>query len=126
MIVAIIGGILLGLISVLYLLLGLGAPLGYLAWGGKHRKTLPKQLRVQSLLSIPAQLFAIYVLLRLGNVFSEPTSIFIFIVFGYIFMIFFTINIVMNLVSRSVIEKAVMTPITIYIVFAFIYVLFIG
>ena len=124
MIIAISGASLLFLVSILYLLLALGKPLGFLAWGGKHVTTLPKELRIQSAVSIPAQLFATYVLLKLGGVFSNDISILI-IVFGYIFMGFFLINTFMNALSKSNYEKFIMTPIAFWICLSFVYVLFI-
>lgn len=69
MFISISGSILLFFITILYFLLALKAPLGYLAWGGKYKGVLPDNLRVQSALSIPAQLFAIYILLNLSSVF---------------------------------------------------------
>lgn len=125
MIIAISGAILLFSVSVVYLLLAVGKPLGYLAWGGAHLHELPKELRIQSAVSIPAQLFAIYVLLKLGNVFTNQGGT-IILVFGYVFMIFFLINIVFNALSKSIYEKYIMTPIALWISLCFIYVLFIG
>ena len=124
MIIAFSGAILLFSISVLYLLLALGKPLGYLAWGGNHLQKLPKELRIQSAVSIPGQLFAIFVLLKLGIVFTNQGGIFI-LVFGYVFMIFFLINTVLNVLSKSNYEKYIMTPIALWIALCFAYVLFI-
>lgn len=124
MFISIIGSILLFFIAILYFLLALKAPLGHLAWGGKYKGVLPDNLRVQSALSIPAQLFAIYILLNLGSVFSEQPSTFIE-VFGYIFMVFFFINTLMNLMSKSKYEKIIMTPLAFWIFFSFLYLLII-
>jgi len=123
MIIAISGAVLLVFVSVLYVLLALGKPLGYLAWGGKHLNALPKELRVQSAVSIPAQLFATFVLLKLGAVFSDKSSV-IVLIFGYVFMSFFLINTVMNALSKSNYERFIMTPIALWICLCFAYVLF--
>ena len=124
MIIAFSGAILLFAISILYFLLSLGKPLGYLAWGGKYFQELPKELRIKSAVSIPGQLFAIYILLKLGNVFTIQDEI-IILVFGYVFMIFFLINTVLNVLSKSNYEKYIMTPIALWIALWFAYVLFI-
>lgn len=124
MVFAIGGAILLVAISILYVLLFLGKPLGFLAWGGKYPDVLPDKLRFQSLVSIPAQLFAAFILLSLANVFSNDTSNLITI-FAYIFMVFFFINTIMNLLSSSFYEKTIMTPVAFWIFFSFVYMLFI-
>ena len=118
------GAVLLLCISVLYLFLAMGQPLGYLAWGGKHMKSLPQSLRVQSAVSIPAQLFAAFVLFKLGGVLSS-SDLSLLRIFGYIFMVFFLLNTVMNLLSKSQYERWIMTPIALWIAFSFIYVLWI-
>lgn len=117
------GAVLLICISLLYLSLAFGKPFGFLAWGGKHMKSLPQPLRIQSAVSIPAQLFAAYVLLKLGGVLSS-SDLGVLTVFGYIFLAFFLINTLMNALSKSRYEQWVMTPIALWISFSFIYVLF--
>lgn len=124
MLISLSGSILLFLIAILYFLLFLKMPLGYLAWGGRYKGVLPDNLRVQSAISIPAQLFAIFVLLKLGGIFSGQPSTFIMI-FGYVFMAFFLINTVMNLMSQSKYEKFIMTPVALWIFFCFLYLLII-
>ena len=119
MILSIIGSVLLFLIVCLYAALSLGAPLGYLAMGGKDKGVLPKDKRIQTAVSIPAQLLAIFVLLSFGGVFSEPGLV--IRIFGYIFSVFFTVNVIMNLMSESKYEKYIMTPIAAIIAFSFIY-----
>jgi len=123
MVVAIIGSILLFSISILYFLLVLGKPYGFLAWGGKHMTTLPKDAKIQTGLSIPVQLLAIYTLLKKGTVLGSSGGL-IITIFSYIFMIMFFFNIVTNLSSKSKYEKLIMTPIAAFVCFSFGYVLF--
>jgi hypothetical protein len=123
MVIAIISSVLVFMISILYLLLFLGKPLGFLAWGGQYEEELPKKMRIQSALSIPAQWFAILVLLSLGQVFSlDADNIIIF--FGYIYMAFFFVNAILNFLSKSYYEKMIMTPIALWVSFSFFYLLF--
>lgn len=117
------GVVLLVFISILYFLLAIGMPFGYLAWGGKYKDVLPKHLRIQSAISIPAQLFSAYVLLKMGNVLTGDIDLIIEI-FGYVFIGFFLINTIMNALSRSRKEKYVMTPIAFWIFICFVYVMF--
>ncbi len=119
MVFAIISSVLLLFIVVLYILLALKAPLGFLAWGGEHKGVLPKEKRIQTIISVPAQLFSIYVLLKIGGVFSDVNVV--ITIFGYIFSVFFTLNVFTNLLSKSKYEKYIMTPIAFIIAFSFIY-----
>lgn len=118
-----IGSGLLIMISILYLFVGLGAPYGFLVMGGKHQKALPPKMRIQVLVSIPIQLLAVYTLLFLGGLITDSTSTFIRVI-GYFFMIFFTLNIFMNLASKSKYEKWIMTPAALLIAISFVFALF--
>ena len=118
MMIELIGVIFLGLVIVLYTLLVVKLPLGFLAMGGKYPGVLPKNVRIQVLISIPAQLFAVYVLLSLGQLLANETS-FITRIFGHVFMIYFIFNAGLNLMSKSYYEKLIMTPIALYLAFAF-------
>lgn len=124
MVIAIIGSILLAYIAILYFLLAIGQPLGFLAWGGQYQGVLPKQLRLLSALSIPFQLFAAFILLVLAGSFPGLDYGFIPIL-GYVFTGFFFINSGLNLLSKSFFERHIMTPIALFIVFSYLYILFI-
>jgi len=123
MLLIIIGVVLLGMVSILYLLLGLGAPLGFIAWGGKYEGKLPKNIRIQSIVSIPAQLFAAFVLLYIGGIVGSNDSVLLRI-FGYVFMVYFFLNILMNLASKSKYETYIMTPVAVLVFICFVYALF--
>ena len=109
MIAAITATVLLSLTIILYLLLVLGLPLGGLAMGGRYR-VMPAKMRIMCTFAIPVQLFAIFVILQKANVSGSPLPQGVAGVFSYIFAVYFTLNILMNAVSRSKKEKFVMTP----------------
>lgn len=120
---ATISVILLSFIIVLYVLLGLGFPLGFLAWGGKDLGELPKDGKIKTVVSIPGQLFAIYILLKLSEILAFDGSILITI-FGYVFFFFFIANTILNALSKSISEKLIMTPVALFIAITFGYYLF--
>lgn len=119
MILTIISVVFLCFIIILYLLLSLGFPLGFLAMGGRDVGVLPKKKRVQTLVSIPAQVFAIYVLLSLSGVVFEKTLL--ITIFGVVYSLFFTANVVMNILSKSKYERIIMTPIAFVVASSFVY-----
>ncbi|GAA5038353.1 hypothetical protein ACFQRL_01515 [Microbacterium fluvii] len=103
--------VMLALLAVFQLALALGAPLGRFAWGGGHR-VLPARLRIGSAVSI-----VIYALIdliawdRVGavDVFPAPFSeVAMWVIFAY-----FVIGIVMNAISPSKPERAVMVPVSV-------------
>jgi hypothetical protein len=100
--------ILFGLVC-FQLALVIGLPYGKAAWGGKHTR-LPPGLRIASLFSAALLTFAVIIVLERAEVFSiinNPTLI----AYGiWIFTVFFALNTVMNFVSRSRLEKCIMTP----------------
>ncbi|OMC77203.1 hypothetical protein BK125_15455 [Paenibacillus odorifer] len=94
---------------ILYILLSLGLPYGEFAMGGRHR-IMPSQMRVACGVSVVIQLVAILYLLQAGNVIS------IGLPFDrrvcYFFAVYLMLNTIMNLLSRSMKEKLVMTPLS--------------
>lgn len=94
---------------ILYILLSLGLPYGEFAMGGRHR-IMPPQMRVACGVSVVIQLVAILYLLQAGNVIS------IGLPFDrrvcYFFAVYLMLNTIMNLLSRSMKEKLVMTPLS--------------
>ena len=100
--------VLLGL-GVFQLFLALGYPIGKFAWGGNHN-VLPRKLRIGSVISIFLYIvFAIFILSESGIVDivtnMNVTSIAIWVLAAY-----FTLGALMNGISRSKSERAVMTP----------------
>lgn len=87
-----------------------GAPLGRYAWGGTHR-VLPLKLRIGSLVSIILYgIFAI-VILNKASISSVISNNAIVSASIWVLTTYFFIGVVMNGISRSKSERAVMTPI---------------
>lgn len=108
---AVVAYLLLGALAVFQIALAAGAPLGSLAWGGKHR-VLPRGLRIASAVSV--LLYALFAAIIAGAVSSldrfgdhvAETPIGIWILTAY-----FGLGILVNLISRSRPERFVMTPV---------------
>lgn len=100
----------LAALAVLQGALAAGAPLGHLAWGGRHR-VLPANLRAGSVVAIALYaVFAILILQRAGFISVLPeTAIGLGLWAPLAFLILGTGA---NAVSRSLPERRVMTPIT--------------
>jgi hypothetical protein len=96
-------------LGVFQLLLAVGAPLGRLAWGGKHR-TLPTGLRIASAASIALYAgFCAVIADAAGvvDVFGGPwVQTAVAVLTGY-----FALGVVVNAISRSRPERIVMTPV---------------
>jgi len=116
-IAAIVATCVLSLLMVFQILLAVGLPLGRAAWGGANR-VLPTMLRWASLGAVLILGVAVWmVLARVG-----------FIAFGaglarvltWVFAAYFTLNIVMNILSDSPIERTAMTPVSVVLVICFV------
>lgn len=102
--------IVLALLGVFQLALAAGAPLGRFAWGGGQER-LSAPLRIGSLVSILIYaVFAVVVAQRAGLVALLPApdiaSIGAWVIAGYM-----ALGILMNAISRSKLERLVMTPV---------------
>lgn len=108
-IAAVAATVIFGGLTVFQFLLAAGLPLGSAAWGGKHR-VLPGNLRISSLVSAGIFIISsILVLEKAGlvEVFGDQAIV----KYGVgILAAFFGINAVTNYMSRSRIEKLIMTP----------------
>jgi hypothetical protein len=106
---AVIACLVLALLAAFQLALIVGAPWGRLAWGGDNR-VLPTRFRVGSAVSIVLYaLFAAVIIDRadLADLIPDGVSrVGIWVLAGY-----FLIGTGMNLASRSVPERATMTPV---------------
>ncbi len=100
----------LAVLAVFQITLAAGAPLGRLAWGGQHR-VLPTRNRIASVASVAVYaLIALVALDRseLVDVVPELVArIAMWVIFGYL-----VLSIVPNLLTKSPIERAVMTPVS--------------
>jgi len=118
MITALIGSILFSIVMALYILLALGLPYGEYAMGGKH-KILPGKERIISIISVIVQAFAVLILLQAGNVIRIGLSDKATIILSYFFAVYLSLNVFMNLLSKSKKERLVMTPLSFVIAVCF-------
>ena len=118
MIIAITGSILFSLVLILYILLALGLPYGEFAMGGKY-KVLPQKERIICLISVIIQAFAILILLQCGNVISLGFPDKAANVICYIFAGYLSLNIILNVLSKSKKERLFMTPLSLVIALCF-------
>jgi hypothetical protein len=96
-----------------------GAPLGRFAWGGQH-SVLPTGLRVGSGVSIVLYLAFGYVALAKAGIVpllanGAVTSVVSWVLTGY-----FALGVLMNAISRSKPERAVMTPVALVLAVAYL------
>lgn len=98
----------LAALAVLQVLVAAGLPYGRLVWGGQHR-ALPTRLRIGSAVSVLLYAgFAAVLASRAGLLpggASAPVQVLTWCLLAY-----FALGIVMNGISRSRAERAVMTP----------------
>ena len=108
---AVVACSILAALAVFQLCLALGAPWGRFAWGGQHDGPLPTRLRVGSVVSIVLYaLFAVVILDRADMVQVLPDAVSgvgIWVLVAYL-----ALGVVMNGISRSRSERAVMTPVS--------------
>lgn len=117
-----VGITILGSLAVFQILLALGLPLGRAAWGGQHR-VLPVNRRWGSLFAVAILSAAGWILLaRAGIVAPGPGSMGIRVA-AWAFAGYFGLNILMNLFSRSPVERAVMTPVSVLLFASYLTVL---
>ena len=93
------------------ILLALGFPFGKAAWGGKY-KILPPGFRIASLFSAVIYVFVSIVVLEKAEVFSVLNSPTVVTYGVWIFTVFLGLNTISNFISRSKLEKRIMTPTT--------------
>ena len=108
-----IGSFLMGAVAVLYLLAAAGLPLGAFLMGGYH-KILPARLRVAAGILCFVQHFAVFVLLRTGGVISAGMPFAVSRGFCFFFAVYLTLNVLLNLCSRSRWERLIMTPVSVF------------
>lgn len=114
MIPAIIGSVLFGLIVILYILLVFGAPLGEYAMGGKYR-VVPVKNRAMIVIAIVVQLFGIVMLLHAGGIINTVLPVKVVKIACYVFAVYLSLNVLMNIASKSKKEKIVMAPLSLIV-----------
>ena len=106
-----ITAIIFGCMFIFQMLLAVGAPLGHMAWGGKL-KTLPSSLRIASTVSALIFLYGIAVVLESADLIELIHAPKIIQVSVWVFALMFTFSTVGNYLSKSRLEKRIMTPIS--------------
>lgn len=102
--------LLLSLLAAFQIALAFGAPFGHLAWGGQSR-VLPTRQRVGSAVSVA--IYAVIALIALDR--SEQIDILpdlVSRVAMWVVLGFLALSIVPNLLSKSVLERVVMAPVS--------------
>ncbi len=105
---AVVATAVLAALAVMQVGLAAGRPWGRLAWGGRH-EVLPTRLRIGSAVSIPLYALFAAVVLTAADLLAVPpravADVGIWVLTGY-----FVLGVVVNGISRSRPERAVMTP----------------
>ncbi|MHA1671358.1 MAG: hypothetical protein ACTSV5_12390 [Promethearchaeota archaeon] len=109
---AILVVIISAIISIFLLLLAIGMPLGYLAFGGKHEKKLPNKLRIISIIAMGIFIFTSLAVLDLANFISIFSNSLIPTIAIWILAFYFAFNILTNVISKSKWEKRIMVPLS--------------
>ena len=116
---ALIGVLVLLLLSVFQIALIAGAPIARFAWGGAHN-VLPLKLKMASAISIVLYLvFAVFILSK-SNLLSIINNPILVDVGMWIITAYFILGIGMNAISRSKPERIVMTPVALLLAVSFL------
>jgi hypothetical protein len=115
---AIAGVTLLAALAVFQVALAAGAPWGRFAWGGQH-KVLPRRLRIGSVIAIAIYaVFALFLLSKadLVSIIGDP----LLSIGMWVILIYLVFGTLLNLISRSKPERALMTPVSLALGLAFL------
>jgi hypothetical protein len=107
---SVLAALVLSFVAIFQILLVIGLPLGGAAWGGKHR-VLPPRLRIASALSSLLLGLAAWIVLARTGLVTLPWQSSVVRVGTWFVFSFLTLNTVSNFVSKSRIERMVMTPV---------------
>jgi hypothetical protein len=119
-IAAIIATVLLAGLILFQLGLAAGLPLGAYAWGGQYEGVLPASLRWASLVAIPILAFAAWAVLARAGLVPPGAESRLMGIAVWVYAAYFTLNTVMNLISKSPSERLVMTPVSLILVICFV------
>ena len=108
---AIIGAIAFSIVIILSILIICGLPLGELTMGGQF-KVFPKKLRIVLFIQLFLQIFFIIIILQKGNIIPLWFSYDVTKIICIIMAIYLSLNVLMNLSSKSKKEKFIMTPLS--------------
>jgi hypothetical protein len=118
---ATIATVVLVLLICFQVLLALGVPVGKAAWGGEHR-ILPTNLRWSSLAAVFILGLAAWMVLARAGLVPPGADLLAIKIVTWVFAGYFALNVVMNLLSKSPLEKAIMTPTSLILVLCFAWV----
>ena len=111
MVSSLIGACAFSVVIILSFLIILGLPLGELTMGGRY-KVFPKKLRIVLVSQLLLQVFFVIVILQMGGYlplwFSHKTTRIILVVMA----VYLSLNVLMNLASKSRKERLIMTPLS--------------
>ena len=111
MVSSLIGACAFSVVIILSFLIILGLPLGELTMGGRY-KVFPKKLRIVLVSQLLLQVFFVIVILQMGGYlplwFSYKATRIILIVMA----VYLSLNVLMNLASKSKKERLIMTPLS--------------
>jgi hypothetical protein len=116
---AIAAAVVIALVMVFQILLALGLPLGHAAWGGQHR-VLPTNLRLGSLAAVAILGFSAWVILARAGLVTPGAEALWVRVSAWFFAAYLGLNTLGNFVSKSRLERAIMTPVTVFLLIAFV------
>ena len=103
------------------LLLALGKPMGRAAWGGEHR-VLPTNLRWSSLAAVFILALAAWMVLARAGLVLPGANVLAIKILTWVFTGYFLFNTIMNILSKSPLERFIMTPAAVVIVVCFAWV----
>ena len=106
-----VGTAILVALIIFQILLALGLPLGKAAWGGQHR-VLPSNLRLGSLAAVGILAIAAWILLARAGLVPPGAEPLVVKIVAWVFASYFALNVLMNLFSKSPVERAIMTPVS--------------
>lgn len=107
----IIGCISLGIVIILSILIILGLPLGELTLGGQH-KVFPGKLRLILVSQLILQVFFMVILLQKGGVMPLWFPFEVTKVICIVLAVYLSLNVFMNMFSKSKKERFIMTPLS--------------
>ena len=108
---AIIGAIAFSIVIILSILIICGLPLGELTMGGQF-KVFPKKLRIVLFIQLFLQIFFVIIILQKGNIIPLWFSYDVTKIICIIMAIYLSLNVLMNLSSKSKKERLIMTPLS--------------
>lgn len=108
---AIIGASALGIVIILSILMIFGLPLGELTLGGQHRVFRGKT-RLILLSQLILQIFFVVILLQKGDIMPLMFPFMVTKVICIVLAVYLSLNVFMNLFSKSKKERYIMTPLS--------------